>query len=59
MLIFLISYDFVRACLPRGMARACSLSHILFPHASALYKIVTNIYFYTKSKSRNSNIFMS
>ncbi|PTI70336.1 hypothetical protein BU073_10690 [Mammaliicoccus vitulinus] len=22
-----------------GMARACSLSHILFPRASALYKI--------------------
>ncbi|RIN15406.1 hypothetical protein BU075_09225 [Mammaliicoccus vitulinus] len=27
------------ACLPGGMARACSLSHILFPRASALYKI--------------------
>ncbi|RTX83966.1 hypothetical protein CD129_12755, partial [Mammaliicoccus fleurettii] len=38
------SYDFVRACLPRGMARACSLSHILFPQASALHKIVINIY---------------
>ena len=39
MLIFL-SYDFVRACLPRGMARAISLSHILFPQASALTKSV-------------------
>ncbi|RIN14304.1 hypothetical protein BU075_11645 [Mammaliicoccus vitulinus] len=27
------------ACLPGGMARACSLSHILFPRASELYKI--------------------
>ncbi|PNZ35747.1 hypothetical protein CD107_10870 [Mammaliicoccus vitulinus] len=37
------SYDFESACLPRGMARACSLSLILFPRASALCKIVENI----------------
>ncbi|PTE32724.1 hypothetical protein BUY94_09705 [Mammaliicoccus fleurettii] len=36
--IFIKSHDFVRACLPRGMARACSLSRILFPQASALTK---------------------
>ncbi|PTI29378.1 hypothetical protein BU073_02880 [Mammaliicoccus vitulinus] len=37
-------YDFESACLPRGMVRACSLSLILFPQASALYKIVrTNL----------------
>ncbi|PTE33419.1 hypothetical protein BUY94_07340 [Mammaliicoccus fleurettii] len=36
--IFIQSYDFVRACLPRGMVRACSLSLILFPQASALTK---------------------
>ncbi|PTE35046.1 hypothetical protein BUY94_01095 [Mammaliicoccus fleurettii] len=35
---FIQSYDFVRACLPRGMVRACSLSRILFPQASALTK---------------------
>ncbi|RIN17172.1 hypothetical protein BU075_02565 [Mammaliicoccus vitulinus] len=29
--------------MPRGMARACSLSLILFPRASALCKIVENI----------------
>ncbi|RTX88419.1 hypothetical protein CD129_06560 [Mammaliicoccus fleurettii] len=48
--IFIKSYDFVRACLPRGMARACSLSHILFPQASALHKIVANSYFYRKMR---------
>ncbi|PNZ39722.1 hypothetical protein CD107_04250 [Mammaliicoccus vitulinus] len=31
--------------MPRGMARACSLSLILFPRASALHKIVRNIHF--------------
>ncbi|PNZ40619.1 hypothetical protein CD107_01740 [Mammaliicoccus vitulinus] len=46
MFIFILkSYDFVRACLPRGMVRACSLSRILFPRASALHKIVSNIHF--------------
>ncbi|RTX87006.1 hypothetical protein CD129_08845 [Mammaliicoccus fleurettii] len=45
MLIFL-SYDFVRACLPRGMARACSLSHILFPQASALTKSLEYLFLY-------------
>ncbi|PTI28416.1 hypothetical protein BU072_11635 [Mammaliicoccus vitulinus] len=37
------SYDFESACLPGGMVRACSLSLILFPRASALHKIVSNI----------------
>ncbi|RIN17385.1 hypothetical protein BU075_02175 [Mammaliicoccus vitulinus] len=40
------SHDFESACLPGGMVRACSLSHILFPRASALYKIVEDIHFY-------------
>ncbi|PTI28556.1 hypothetical protein BU073_08995 [Mammaliicoccus vitulinus] len=40
------SYDFESACLPGGMVRACSLSRILFPRASALYKIVENNHFY-------------
>ncbi|PTI90458.1 hypothetical protein BU071_02620, partial [Mammaliicoccus vitulinus] len=31
--------DFVKCMLAWGMARACSLSLILFPRASALYKI--------------------
>ncbi|PTI90270.1 hypothetical protein BU071_03460 [Mammaliicoccus vitulinus] len=44
-LYVLKSYDFESACLPRGMVRACSLSRILFPQASALCKIVRNIYF--------------
>ncbi|RTX92385.1 hypothetical protein CD108_00095 [Mammaliicoccus vitulinus] len=49
-MLFFIKYsseifDFVRACLPRGMVRACSLSLILFPRASALHKIVRNIHF--------------
>ncbi len=44
-LYILKSYDFVRACLPRGMVRACSLSLILFPRASALHKIARNIHF--------------
>ncbi|GGI03646.1 hypothetical protein GCM10007366_21820 [Mammaliicoccus vitulinus] len=35
-------YDFESACLPGGMVRACSLSLIQFPRASALYKIVEN-----------------
>ncbi|OOV78971.1 hypothetical protein B2G86_01185 [Mammaliicoccus fleurettii] len=35
---FIKSFDFVCACLPRGMVRACSLSLILFPQASALTK---------------------
>ncbi|PTI30328.1 hypothetical protein BU073_03760 [Mammaliicoccus vitulinus] len=45
-------YDFVRACLPRGMVRACSLSLILFPQASALHKIVKDIHFYTKKEQK-------
>ncbi|RTX89159.1 hypothetical protein CD129_05150 [Mammaliicoccus fleurettii] len=44
MLILYITILYVH--LPGGMARACSLSHILFPQASALYKIVGNIYFF-------------
>ena len=32
-------YDFDRACLPGDMARACSLSLISFPRASARCKI--------------------
>ncbi|PTI71837.1 hypothetical protein BU073_06010 [Mammaliicoccus vitulinus] len=31
--------------MPRGMVRACSLSHILFPRASVLHKIVISIHF--------------
>ncbi len=42
--------DFVRACLPGGMARACSLSLILFPRASALYKI--KVIFYNEKITR-------
>lgn len=37
------SYDFESACLPRCMARACSLSLILFPWAPARCKIDTII----------------
>ncbi|PTI30562.1 hypothetical protein BU073_01605 [Mammaliicoccus vitulinus] len=37
-------YDFESACLPRGMVRACSLSRVLFPGASALCKIVRKDY---------------
>ncbi|PTI72697.1 hypothetical protein BU073_01930 [Mammaliicoccus vitulinus] len=34
--------------MPRGMVRACSLSLILFPQASALYKIGRDIVYYAK-----------
>ncbi|MBB2506805.1 transposase [Staphylococcus cohnii] len=37
--LYLKYYDFDRACLPGDMARACSLSLILFPRASARCKI--------------------
>ncbi|PTF66550.1 hypothetical protein BUY37_04890 [Staphylococcus cohnii] len=37
--LYLKSYDFDCACLPGDMARACSLSLISFPRASARCKI--------------------
>ena len=40
--LYLKYCDFDRACLPRDMARACSLSLISFPQASARYKISIN-----------------
>ncbi|RTX88083.1 hypothetical protein CD108_05785 [Mammaliicoccus vitulinus] len=49
--------DFVKSMLAWGMARACSLSLILFPRASALYKIITNDFH--KKKSRNSFLTMN
>ncbi|TGP62251.1 hypothetical protein EN823_07530 [bacterium M00.F.Ca.ET.180.01.1.1] len=49
--LYLIYYDFDRACLPGDMARACSLSLISFPRASARCKIVWNIYQITKAKA--------
>ena len=47
-----ITCDFDRACLPGDMARACSLSLISFPWASARYKIVWNISQDIKEKAR-------
>lgn len=38
------------------MVRAYSLSLILFPQASALYKIITNVHFYTKNKAHSYNL---
>ncbi|TGS85497.1 hypothetical protein EN820_55925, partial [bacterium M00.F.Ca.ET.177.01.1.1] len=49
--LYLIYYDFDRACLPGDMARACSLSLISFPRASARCKIVWNISQDTKAKA--------
>ena len=42
---YLIYYDFDRACLPGDMVRACSLSLISFPRASARCKIaIRNVF---------------
>ena len=49
--LYLKSSDFDRACLPGDMARACSLSLISFPRASAQCKIVWNIYQDIKAKA--------
>ncbi len=38
------------------MVRSYSLSLILFPQASALYKIITNVHFYTKNKALSYNL---
>ena len=61
--LYLKYSDFDRACLPGDMARACSLSLISFPRASAQCKIVWNICQDTKAKAHlkqfiTSNILM-
>ena len=42
--MLILSYDFVRACLPRGMARAISLAHTI-PSGVSTYKIGCNFHF--------------